>query len=174
MTRRPSLTSFHFRYDSGSIQVTPVHTLAPHADAVDFIAWSPDDKLILSCSGSLVRLWDVASGGLLHVYDHKESSVCGVAWMPDSTTYFSGAGREILELDVNGCEIQRIKRPTRIQDLALTPDGKNLIVAGSDRFISIISIPCRTIPWLPEMGCEISFQESSAITSLTLTSIDNN
>lgn len=104
----------------------------------------------------------MASGGLLHVYSDKDN-VGGVAWAPDSCSFFSGgSGKTIMHLDVNGHEIKSIKRPTRCQDLLLSSDGRFLIVAGSDRFISLIR--------LEDMSEVLVTQCNSAITSLTLQS----
>ena len=149
--------------DQGIFQVSLVHTLADHAEAVDLVSWSPDDKLILTVAGPVIRLWDVASGVLLHVFANHKEAVSGVAWSQDSSTFFSCGGKVVLNTDLNGTEIiKHIKRATRCQDIALTPDEKFLVLAGSDRYISVLC--------LADMS-EVSFQESSAITSLTLTSI---
>jgi WD40 repeat protein len=146
----------------GTVHISPIHVLSDHLDAVDLISWSPDDRLLLSVSGPTIRLWDVASGGLLHCYSAHKENVGGVAWMPDSSSFFSGgSGKTILHQDINGQEVRLpIKRPTRCQDLCLTSDGKFLIVAGSDRFISLIR--------LQDMSEVLVAQEGSAITSLTL------
>ena len=37
----------------------PIHSLKGHEEAVSFLAWSPDDTMLLTCSNdNKVRLWD--------------------------------------------------------------------------------------------------------------------
>lgn len=35
-------------------------------EAVAFVCWSPDNRLLLTCSDDTLNLFDVASGQLLH------------------------------------------------------------------------------------------------------------
>ncbi len=37
-----------------------------HSEPVAFLSWSPDDGLLLTCSDDTLRLFDVATGQLLH------------------------------------------------------------------------------------------------------------
>ncbi|NJL29504.1 MAG: NACHT domain-containing protein, partial [Thermoanaerobaculia bacterium] len=54
-----------------------------HTGSVRTVAWSPDDRLIVSGSndGSL-KLWDAASGALLATFEGHAGGVTSVAWDP--------------------------------------------------------------------------------------------
>ncbi|KAI5075350.1 hypothetical protein GOP47_0009924 [Adiantum capillus-veneris] len=106
------------------------YTLTGHAKPVSFIAWSPDDSLILTCGNEeVIKLWDVASGECKHIYD-KGSSFTACAWFPDGKRFISsGCDKCIYNWDIEGKELDSWKgiRVPRINDLTITADGNHMI-----------------------------------------------
>ena len=56
------------------------------------IAWSPDNKRIISGSIKAVQVWDAATGTLNFTYPDQSRLVIGVAWSPDGTRIASSYG----------------------------------------------------------------------------------
>jgi len=46
----------------------PPFKLHDHIWQVAFVAWSPDDQMLLTVSDEVVRLWQVHTGRLLHTF----------------------------------------------------------------------------------------------------------
>ena len=67
-------------------------TLRGHTEAVNSVAWSPDDKWLATASDDkTVKVWDAASGQeLLTLRGHKDP-VLSVAWSPDGKRPASGS-----------------------------------------------------------------------------------
>ncbi len=87
----------------GQPLLVPVHTLADHQQPVAFLSWSPDDKLLLTCSDDILRLYDVASGQLLHQFRQHAATVTSCAWLPGSKRFLSGSvDKTILMFDTSG------------------------------------------------------------------------
>ncbi|KAF5827438.1 WD40-repeat-containing domain protein [Dunaliella salina] len=134
--------------------------LRGHDQPVAFVTWSPDDQLLLTVSDEVVRLWQVSTGRLLHTFTHHREAVSCCAWMPDSKSFLSGSvDKTIIMSDVKGHELQRWKRPYRVQDMAVTHNGALLIVACSDKQIHILRL---------SDGREVTLQEEVPITSISL------
>ena len=54
--------------------VTLLHTLKGHTAYVFSVEWSPDGKLLASCSGEQTILWDLVAGTPLHTLKGHASS----------------------------------------------------------------------------------------------------
>jgi eukaryotic-like serine/threonine-protein kinase len=66
-----------------------------HMNYVQSVAWSPDGQHIASGSlDSTVKIWNVATGGLIFTYNHHNQQVWSVAWSPD--------GRRIASASIDG------------------------------------------------------------------------
>ncbi len=62
------------------------HILRGHEDAINGIAWSPDERTLASGSDDkTIRLWDTETGNLLRTLEVKGriKAVLSVAWSPD-------------------------------------------------------------------------------------------
>ncbi|KAG2424366.1 hypothetical protein HXX76_014575 [Chlamydomonas incerta] len=142
--------------------LTPLHVLGGHSQPVAFLSWSPDDRRIITCSEEMLRVWDVATGQMLHCFSHHREAVTSCAWLPDGRRFVSGgADRAVFLVDaLSGAELQRWKRPYRVQDLAVTRDGGVLVMASSDRRVHLLRLADLREAALP--------QESAPITSIAL------
>lgn len=141
-------------------QLAAMHTLSGHDAPVAFLSWSPDDTLILTCSETVLRLWDVATGQLLYAFSQHHDVVTSCCWLPDNRRFLSGSvDKTIYMFDINGAELQKWKRSYRVQDMAVSHNGTCVIIACSDRQIHILRLLDQR---------EVSLQEVAPITSIAL------
>ncbi|MEW5311837.1 MAG: hypothetical protein WDW38_003522 [Sanguina aurantia] len=104
-------------------------------------------------AGHSDEVWHVAfsHGGSMLASASKAVSCCG--WMPDSLTFLSGSVDKCIHMyDVTGKELNRWKRPYRIQDMAVSHNGALLVVACSDRQVHLLRMSDQK---------EVSLQETS-------------
>lgn len=130
-----------------------------------YCAWSPDDTKLLVCGRDfLLRLWDPASGILLHTFKYHDDQVTSCVWLPDNQHFISGAcDKELCLWDIDiSSPIMRWPVP-RTTDMKITQDGTRLLTIGIDKCITVYSVDSLTIS---EVG---RIQEQGVITSLTLT-----
>lgn len=108
-----------------------------HAAYVVCVALVPDDRKLLS--GGLdgeMRLWDIETGALQHVFQGHESSVWRLHVTADGDHCISGgADRTIRTWDLrSGQQLACVPLAivAEIDNLAISPDGKHVLVCGSD------------------------------------------
>lgn len=127
-------------------KLTLKHTLRSHENPVSFVAWSPDDTVLLTCgNGEVLKLWDVETGTCKHTFGDHGFIVSSCAWFPDSKRIVCGSSdpeKGICMWDCHGNEIKawRGMRMPKILDLAVTPDGKHLITIFSDKELRILNL----------------------------------
>ncbi|XP_077244579.1 WD repeat-containing protein 26 homolog [Tasmannia lanceolata] len=143
------------------------HTLTGHQKPVLTVAWSPDDRQLLTCGmEESVRRWDVSSGSCLHVYDKPGFGLISCGWFPDGKRVFSGAtDKSICMWDLDGKELECWKgqRTLKISDMAVTSDGKQIISMCRETAILLLD---------REAKIERLIEEDQTITSFTLSRDD--
>lgn len=111
-----------------------------HPLPVSFLSWSPNDEYLLTASDDCLRLWHTRSGETLHAFN-VQREVKAAAWFPDSHSFACGGVDKTLHVfDVEGVELQRLRRPHCIIDLAVSPDGRLLLEANNQRQVHIIRL----------------------------------
>ncbi|EFJ15990.1 hypothetical protein SELMODRAFT_268628 [Selaginella moellendorffii] len=138
------------------------HTLAGHHKSVSFVAWSPDDSMILTCgTEEAVKLWDTATGECKHTFQKASHGFTSCAWFPDGKTFVTGAADKCMyRWDLSGAELEVWKpRMPRIIDLAVTPDGSNVVCICHDKDIRVFNLEDKT---------ERVIEEDHSITSLSV------
>eukprot|EP00249_Psilotum_nudum_P020319 c27652_g2_i2 orf=717-2492(-) len=107
------------------------YTLRGHQKPVSFVAWSPDDSLLLTCGNEeVVKLWDAGTGECRWTFDKPNNSFAACAWFPDGQRFVSGGGDKCIYMwGIDGKELDSWKgeRMPRIIDLTVTADGSHLI-----------------------------------------------
>ncbi|KAL6217639.1 hypothetical protein ACLB2K_010856 [Fragaria x ananassa] len=141
------------------------HTLQSHLNPVSFVAWSPDDSKLLTCgNGEVLKLWDVETGTCKHTFGDRGFIVSSCAWFPYSKRLVCGSvdpekGIYMCDCDGNELKAWRGMRMPKIVDLAVTPDGENLISIFSEKEIRIFNVGT---------NAERVISEDHAITSLSI------
>lgn len=137
------------------------HRLSAHQKPVSFVAWSPDDKLLLTCGiEEVVKLWNVETGECKLTYDKANSGFTSCGWFPDGERFISGGVDKCIYIwDLEGKELDSWKGQgmPKISDLAVTSDGKEIISICGDNAIVMYNLDTKT---------ERLIEEESGITSL--------
>ncbi|KAM0949392.1 putative transcription factor WD40-like family [Dioscorea sansibarensis] len=142
------------------------HTLEGHGKPVSFLAWSPDDTMLLTCGNAeVLKLWDVRTGICkLTMNNQVNRVISSCAWFPDSKKIVCGSyepDNRVHTCDIEGNELDvwEGERMPKVSDLAVTPDGNSLISICSNREI-----------WIRDFrkGTEKVIPEEHSITSLSL------
>lgn len=126
------------------------HTLRSHKNPVSFVAWSPDDTMLLTCgSNEVLKLWDVETGTCKHTFGKQSPIVSSCAWFPDSKRVICCSCdpvKCIYMWDLEGNELDAWKgaRMPKVSDLAVTPSGEHLISICADKDIQIYNFRTRT------------------------------
>ncbi|CAO2839820.1 unnamed protein product [Amaranthus hypochondriacus] len=125
---------------------TVKHVLKSHQKAVSFVAWSPDDTMLLTC-GNLenVKLWDVETGMCKRTFGDPNFIVSSCAWFSDSKRLVCGSSDPEMGICMWDCEgnelrVWRGARIPKVLDLAVTSDGDYLISVFSDKDIRILNL----------------------------------
>lgn len=119
-------------YEGAELECTLERVLRGHCFTINAIAWSLDDKLLLSSAEHEIKLWDVESGICVKTMLDHSHTVNGLCWMADGSGFVTGGmDRRIMQWDNHG--VLTAVWPIldiRILELAITPDGTKLVAIG--------------------------------------------
>ncbi len=121
--------------------------LTGHRKLVSCIAYSPDGKTLATAGDEAsIRLWDAATGRLLHCLDgHKPVAQYwnlgpAVAFSPDGKQLVSGSVDKTVRLwnVATGKEVRRLgEHEGEVLCVSFTPDGKHVLTGGWDEPIQL-------------------------------------
>ncbi|KAL2900342.1 WD repeat-containing protein WDS-like protein [Bienertia sinuspersici] len=161
----PEMQNFSFLLVVDDGKFILKHTLKSHQMAVSFVAWSPDDTMLLTCGNiEVVKLWDIETGMCKHTFGDQGFIASSCAWFPDSKRLVCGSSEPEKGICMWDCEGNELKvwrgaRMPKVLDLAVTSDGEYLISAFSDKEIRILNVGAST---------EHVISEKHPITSLSV------
>ncbi len=123
----------------------PVRMLTGHTSQVQTACFSPDGKLILSCSSwpngdNTIRLWDATTGKELRQFTGHIGQVGWAAFTPDGKHALSGGFDRTARLwDVSSGKMLHVLpgHEREVQRLAVSPDGKRAATGSDDKTVRV-------------------------------------
>ncbi|KAI3334960.1 WD40-repeat-containing domain protein [Ustulina deusta] len=141
-----------------------LHSLSDHGDGVGNVAWSWDDSMLVSCCRDrYARLWDVKTGHRLRVLYHYEEPVSSCVWAPDNKSFIIGSLDKVgslVQWNLAAEKVHDWKGPPRIEELALSPDGRWLVAMDCEKHIHVYNFQTREF--------EYKLDLKSRLTSLSI------
>ncbi|KAI0525339.1 WD40-repeat-containing domain protein [Xylaria bambusicola] len=141
-----------------------LHCLSDHGDGVGNISWSWDDSMLVSCCRDrYARLWDAKTGQCLRGLYHYQEPVSSCVWAPDNKSFVIGSLDKVSSLvqwNLAGEKIHDWKGPQRIEELALSPDGRWLVAMDCAKHIHVYNFQTREF--------EYKLDLKSRLTSLSI------
>ncbi|KAL8711690.1 MAG: hypothetical protein Q9220_003861 [cf. Caloplaca sp. 1 TL-2023] len=132
-------------YDTSTFQV--LYKLTEHMKQVAYVSWSPDDSKLITCShDTTARLWDAPTGQCILKIDHHNDPVTAAAWSIDGQSFVTGSlhGNHRLCLwSLSGHPLYNWQVNYRVQDCAISPNGKRLVVISSENHIYVYNFETR-------------------------------
>ncbi|BGP45859.1 hypothetical protein JCM10450v2_001694 [Rhodotorula kratochvilovae] len=103
-----------------------------HADPVSCLAWSPDDSILLTAAEAVIKMWNTETGSCIATLARHEYAIGALAWLPDGRGFVSGGmDSKLYFWDLAGNVTSHLARcPSRVVDLAISPDGSKLVCVG--------------------------------------------
>lgn len=111
---------------------------------MSFLAWSPNDLMLLTASNDhTLKLWDVSTGTCTNTFSKHVDAVTSCAWLPNCSGFVSGSLEKVIYLwNIDGTIIHKWAG-IRVMDLSVTKDGKTLI-ATSEKKIRLYNLDDKT------------------------------
>ncbi len=84
-----------YDYDGNTLDL--VRHFTGHSNLVTALAWSPDGNLLASAGwDETVRVWDIATGNTITVFEMHKNRVSAIAWQPEGEMLVSGGWDEMV------------------------------------------------------------------------------
>ncbi|KAK8856495.1 WD domain-containing protein [Apiospora arundinis] len=139
-----------------------LHTLGEgeHRAGVGNVAFSWDDSMIITCGqDKSARLWDLKTGHLLLDLCAFEEPVSSCVWAPDNRSFLIGSldkSRSLWQYDLEGDKIFDWANNHRVEDLALSSDGRWLVAMDDRNHIHVYNFLTRLWEYEIELHCRLT------------------
>uniref|UniRef100_A0A7S4GNX4 CTLH domain-containing protein n=1 Tax=Eutreptiella gymnastica TaxID=73025 RepID=A0A7S4GNX4_9EUGL len=122
--------------DYKSSEAPLLQCLEGHLDAVSFLAWSPDDSLLVTCSQDCsCRVWSVQTGECVLKFTRHSEPVTAAAWYPDGHHVVSAAqDKYVYKWDLTG-KVKGKHCGARVNDITVSRDSTRMVTIDSDKKI---------------------------------------
>ncbi|KAI9373525.1 WD domain protein [Aspergillus egyptiacus] len=128
-------------YDTSTFAV--IHKLQDHEAGVAHAVWSPDDSKLITCSQDrTARVWSTETGRCLFTVNHHRQPVTAAVWAPDGESFVTASldlHSQLCHWSVRGQPIYTWPEGFRVQDCAITPDGRRLIAVDVEKKIRVFN-----------------------------------
>ncbi|KAL1870647.1 hypothetical protein Plec18167_007411 [Paecilomyces lecythidis] len=126
-------------YDTATFTV--LHRFVEHDEPVAHVSWSPDDTKLIACSQDRkARVWNVETGRCLLTVNHHREPVTAAAWAADGESFVTASldlNSSLCHWSMRGQALYMWPGAFRVQDCAITPDGRRLIAADVDKRVHV-------------------------------------
>ncbi len=116
-----------------------IRVIQVHDYHVQCLAWSKDERGILSCSRE-IRLWDIESGQCLRTFEGHTETIRSVEWSPDARLVLSASHDGTVRVweAVSGRCVKVLEgHPTLVVNAAWSVDQRHIISCDEDAQIRI-------------------------------------
>ncbi|KAL4923426.1 WD40-repeat-containing domain protein [Aspergillus undulatus] len=132
-------------YDTSTFAV--LHKLGEHEAGVAHAVWSPDDTKLITCSQDrTARIWSMETGRCLLTINHHRHPVTAAVWAPDGESFVTASldvSSQLCHWSIRGQSLYRWPSGFRVQDCAITPDGRRLIAVDVEKKIRVFNFVTR-------------------------------
>jgi WD40 repeat protein len=151
-----------------------VGRLEGHLWAVSSLAFTPDERYLLSASGTQLWLWDVPTRQVIHRFEGHDMPIQKVVVSPDGRYALTGSGmydymkRKPMDCTVRLWDLVQRKlvrrfdgQQTPVKALAFSADGKWFLAGGGvgiSQGGQIAAVDCTVRLWQVSGGKPLSFQ----------------